>query len=251
MLFATCHRVCLRMDSAGVVMPVSEDKITMKHLLFLLLALSMFTSHSNAADTNDLVEDAEFVVKGLLEDSNQGVFRSMLSQAHGVLIIPSYVKAGLVWGGAGGSGILLSHNKETGEWSAPVFYSLASASVGLQIGVSSSEVVMVIMNQRGLKAMMNNKVKLGADLTVAAGPLGVRGEAATSGNLAADIYSYARSRGLFAGVSLEGGIVNMSDVYNKEYYGREYSAEQILVENQVGAKYAPSLRAALASASDK
>jgi lipid-binding SYLF domain-containing protein len=223
----------------------------MKHLLFLLLALTFLVPRAHAADANDLVEDAEFVIKALLEDSNQGVFRSMLSQAHGVLIVPSYVKAGLVWGGAGGSGVLLSQNKETGEWSAPVFYSLASASVGLQIGVSSSEVVMVIMNQRGLRAMMNNKVKLGADLSVAAGPLGVRGETATSGNLVADIYSYARSRGLFAGVSLEGGIVNMSSRYNKEYYGRELSAEQVLLENQVEAKYAPSLRAALASASKK
>ena len=217
----------------------------------LLLALSLFTSHLHAGDTNDLVEDSEFVVKALLEDSNKGVFRSMLSQAHAVLIIPSYIKAGLVWGGAGGSGVLLSQNKDTGEWSAPAFYSIASASVGLQIGVSSSEVVMVIMNQRGLHAIMNNKVKLGADLSVAAGPLGARGEAATSGNLTADIYSYARSRGLFAGVSLEGGIVNMNNDYNKKYYGKELSAEQILLENKVATKYAPSLRAALASSSKK
>lgn len=221
----------------------------MKRIVFLLLALNLFTPYVYAEDANDLVEDAEFVIKALLEDSNQGVFCSMLSQAHAVLIVPSYIKAGLVWGGAGGSGVLLSQNRETGEWSAPAFYSIASASVGLQIGVSSSEVVMVIMNQRGLRAMMNNKVKLGADLSVAAGPLGVRGEAATSGNLAADIYSYARSRGLFAGVSLEGGIVNMNSSYNKEYYGRELSAKQILLENKVAAKYAPSLRAALASSS--
>ena len=223
----------------------------MKRILFLLLALNLVTPHVHAEDANDLVEDAEFVIKALLEDSKQGVFRSMLSQAHAVLIIPSYIKAGLVWGGAGGSGVLLSQNKETGEWSAPAFYSIASASVGLQIGVSSSEVVMVIMNQRGLRAMMNNKVKLGADLSVAAGPLGVRGEAATSGNLAADIYSYARSRGLFAGVSLEGGLVNMNNSYNKKYYGRELSAKQILLENKAAAKYAPSLRAALASSSKK
>lgn len=221
----------------------------MKRLLFLLLALSFFVPRVHANDANDLVEDAEFVIKALLEDSNEGVFRSMLSQAHGILIVPSYIKAGLVWGGAGGSGILLSQNRETGEWSAPVFYSLASASVGLQIGVSSSEVVMVIMNRRGLQAMMNNKVKLGADLSVAAGPVGVRGEMVTSGNLVADIYSYARSRGLFAGVSLEGGIVNMNRSYNKDYYGRELSAEQVLLENQVEAKYASSLRAVLATTS--
>jgi lipid-binding SYLF domain-containing protein len=223
----------------------------MKRLLFLLLALTCLTPRAQAGDANDLVEDAEFVIKALLEDSNQGVFRSMLSQAHAVLIIPSYVKAGLVWGGAGGSGVLLAHNREKGEWSAPVFYTLASASVGLQIGVSSSEVVMVIMNQRGLRAMMNNKVKLGADLSVAAGPLGVRGETATSGNLVADIYSYARSRGLFAGVSLEGGIVSLNNTNNKKYYRGNFNAEQILLQHQAEAKYAPSLRATLASASKR
>lgn len=223
----------------------------MKRLLFLLLALTFFTPALQANDTNDLVEDSEFVIKTLLDDEDQTVFRTMLSQAHGVLIIPSYIKAGLVWGGAGGSGILLSQNKKTGEWSAPVFYSLAAASVGLQIGVSSSEVVMVIMNKRGLHAIINNKVKLGADLSVAAGPLGMRGETATTGNLVADIYSYARTRGLFAGVSLEGGIVNMNSSYNKKYYGRELSAEQVLLENKVEAKYAPSLRATLASVSKK
>lgn len=220
----------------------------MKRFL-LLLALSFFVSGVYAGDANDLVEDSDFVIKTLLEDTERGAFRTMLSQAYGVLIIPSYVKAGLVWGGAGGSGILLSQNKEIGEWSAPVFYSLASASVGLQVGVSSSEVVMVVMNQRGLQAIMNNKVKLGADLSVAAGPLGARGETATTGNLVADIYSYARSRGLFVGVSLEGGIVNMNESYNKDYYGREISAEEVLLENKVAAKYASSLRATLASIS--
>lgn len=223
----------------------------MKRFLFLFLTLSFFVQSVYAGDTDDLVEDSEFVIKTLIEDTSQEMLRGLLSQAYGVLIIPSYIKAGLVWGGAGGSGVLLSQNKKTGEWSAPVFYSLASASVGLQIGVSSSEVVMVIMNQRGLRAIMNNKVKLGADLSIAAGPLGVRGETATTGNLVADIYSYARSRGLFAGVSLEGGIVSMNNNYNKSYYHGEFSAEDILLENKAGAKYAPSLRMALAGVSKK
>ncbi|MDT8404693.1 lipid-binding SYLF domain-containing protein [Sulfuriflexus sp.] len=220
----------------------------MKRLLFLLLALTCLAPRVHADDTNDLVEDAEFVIKTLLEDSRQSAFRSMLAEAYGVMIIPSYVKAGLVWGGAGGTGVLLSHDREKGEWSAPVFYSLASASVGLQIGVSSSEVVMVIMNQRGLRAMMKNKVKLGADLSVAAGPVGMRGETATSGNLVADIYSYARSRGLFAGVSLEGGIVRLNNTHNKKYYLDDFNAEQILLKHQGAVKYAPSLRAVLARA---
>ena len=98
---------------------------------------------------------------------------------------------------------------------------------------------------------MNNRVKLGADLSVAAGPVGVRGETATSGDLVADIYSYARSRGLFAGVSLEGGIVKINSSNNKQYYRQEVTAEQVLLENRVAEKYAASLRAVLASASKR
>ena len=216
----------------------------MKHILLLLI---LFSPNAYAEDTNALVEDAEFVVKGLLENKDHDVFHSMLSQAYAVLIVPSYIKAGLIWGGAGGSGVLLSQNKVTREWSAPAFYSIASASVGLQIGVSSSEVVMLIMNERGLRAIMDNKIKLGADLSIAAGPVGTRSEAATTGNLKADIYSYARSRGLFVGVSLEGGLVNMNSAANMKYYGRKLSAKQILLANEVASKYAPSLRAVLRS----
>ncbi|WP_126456922.1 lipid-binding SYLF domain-containing protein [Sulfuriflexus mobilis] len=214
----------------------------MKYLITILLGLSLFTSPSHADDASELVDDARLVIKALQEDPNQGAFRSMLSQAHGVLIVPSYIKAGLVWGGAGGTGILLSHDHQSGEWSAPVFYSLALASVGLQIGVSSSEVVMVIMNERGLRSVMNNKVKLGADLSIAAGPVGVRNETATTGNLVADIYSYARSRGLFAGVSLEGGIVSLNDNYSQKYYGRKISAEEVLLHNTFGKDKAEALR---------
>lgn len=221
----------------------------MRRILFLLLAMTLWLPHAaSATEAGELVTDAELVIHAVIADPGQASLRDMLSRAHAVMIVPSYVKAGLVFGGAAGSGVLLSHNHESGEWSAPAFYSLASASVGLQIGVSSSEVVMVIMNKRGLRAIINNKVKLGVDLSIAAGPIGVRGEAATTGNLVADIYSYARSRGLFAGISLEGGLLNSNDDYSKDYYGTTVKVEDIVLKQQIGKDRAQALRSLLKSA---
>jgi lipid-binding SYLF domain-containing protein len=172
----------------------------------------------------------------------------MLRQCAGVLIVPQYLKAGLVWGGAGGSGVLLSRD-DNNHWSAPAFYDLGAASIGLQIGVSSSEVVMVIMNERGVHAIISNEVKLGADLSVAAGPLGSRGETATTGNLVADIYSYARSRGLFAGISLEGGLIKPAGKENDTFYGTGTSVEDLVIHRTAGADKALALRSILQRAS--
>ncbi len=201
------------------------------------------------SDPEKLVSDARLVIQSILEDEHHGRIRELLRDAHGVLIVPSYVKAGLVLGGAGGTGVLLSQERDSHRWSAPAFYGLGSASVGLQIGVSSSEVVMLIMNERGLRAVMDNAVKLGADLSIAAGPLGRRGETATTGNLVADIYSYARSRGLFVGVSLEGGLLKPRNSYTREYYGRDVDADALIIERTAGEDKALPLRSVLRKAS--
>ena len=110
---------------------------------------------------------------------------------------------------------------------------------------------MVIMNERGLRAIINNKVKLGADVSVAAGPVGARSEAATTGNLVADIYSYAHSRGLFAGISLEGGIVSSNEDFTNDYYGATINVEDILLKQQTGKDRALALRKVLKSAASQ
>ena len=107
-MFVNFRWPCWPPDSGNVVMPVTDDEILMKRLLFLLLALTFFAPSVYADDANDLVEDSEFVIKTLLEDTEQGAFQTMLSQAYGVLIIPAYLQAGLVWRGSGGGGSLLS-----------------------------------------------------------------------------------------------------------------------------------------------
>jgi len=221
-----------------------------KRLVFMLCLFVGSASVSWASDeASKLVINAESVITSILKDPKQDGLRNLLKTCHAVMIIPAYVKAGLVFGGAGGSGVLLAHDNKANTWSAPAFYGLGAASVGLQIGVSSSEVVMVVMNERGLRALMKNKVKLGADLSVAAGPVGQRGETATTANLVADIYSYARSRGLFAGVSFEGALIQPRETYHAEYYGKQVSPTDILLKQNTGKNRAVSLRAALARAS--
>ena len=202
-----------------------------------------------ASDAEKIVINAELIVKDIIRhEKDYGRLRAMLKQCAGVLIVPQYLKAGLVWGGAGGNGILLSRD-ENNNWSAPAFYDLGAASIGLQIGVSSSEVVMVIMNERGVRAIISNEVKLGADLSVAAGPIGSRGETATTGNLVADIYSYARSRGLFAGVSLEGGLIKPAVEENNDFYGKDVKVEDLVIKRTAGADKAMDLRKTLQRAS--
>jgi lipid-binding SYLF domain-containing protein len=218
-------------------------------VLFAWLLFACAGHVAQASDAEKIIVNAELVIKEIIKNENDyGRIREMLKRCAGVLIVPQYLKAGLVWGGAGGSGVLLSRD-ENNNWSAPAFYDLGAASIGLQIGVSSSEVVMVIMNERGVRAIISNEVKLGADLSVAAGPIGGRGETATTGNLVADIYSYARSRGLFAGISLEGGLIKPAAEENTEVYGKDVKVEDLVIQRTAGADKAKELRNTLKRAS--
>jgi lipid-binding SYLF domain-containing protein len=211
-------------------------------VLYAWLLVSCAGHVAHASDAEKIIVNAELVIKDIIRNKDDyGRIREMLKHCAGVLIVPQYLKAGLVWGGAGGSGVLLSRD-ENNNWSAPAFYDLGAASIGLQIGVSASEVVMVIMNERGVRAIISNEVKLGADLSVAAGPIGSRGETATTGNLVADIYSYARSRGLFAGISLEGGLIKPATDENTEFYGKGVKVEDLVIQRTAGANKAMGLR---------
>lgn len=171
--------------------------------------------------------------------------RALLKRAHGVLIVPQWLKAGFIIGGAGGSGVLLAKN---GDWSAPAFIDMAAGSIGLQIGAQASEVILLLMTERTIDAMLHNKVKIGADISAAAGPVGKGIEAATTTNLRDDVYSYSRAKGLFAGVSLEGAVISAKSKWNTAYYGKSVTPRQIVLERAVEGRNADSLKSALASA---
>jgi lipid-binding SYLF domain-containing protein len=186
----------------------------------VLLALNPVLSCEAAPDgREEKIVLATDILKEITVIPEKGIPPSLLNAAAGVAIIPNVIKIGFVIGGRHGTGILLVRGRN-GQWSNPSFISLTGGSVGWQIGAQATDVILVFKNRKSIDGIMDGKFTLGADAAVAAGPVGRRGEAATDTMLKAEIYSYSRSRGLFAGVSLEGSALQIDDKANASYYGR-------------------------------
>lgn len=188
----------------------------------LLMATSAFAQLKK--DDIEKLNDAAMVLTEL-RNTPEGIPDSIWSKAHCVLVIPSLKKAGFIVGGEHGSGVMSCRHGST--WGAPVFMEMTKASAGLQAGVSSTDLVLVVMNEKGAEKLLNNKVTLGADASVAAGPVGRSASAATDAQLSAEMLSYSRSKGLFAGVNLSGGSLNPDKSQNERAYGPNTSAREI------------------------
>ena len=212
-----------------------------------LLAASLSPAAAVDADKPiQLVEDAVITVETLLRDENLGGnLANALDKARGVLIVPALIKAGLIIGGAGGSGVLLARAAD-GGWSSPAFVTVSEASIGLQIGGSVSEVMLVVNTEKGLNSILRRKVTLGADIEVALGPMGAGIGAQTTPAVGADIWVYARSRGLFAGGALDGTYIEPRDDWNLIYYGQRVGAKDIATNPSIVNPHAQPLRDALA-----
>jgi lipid-binding SYLF domain-containing protein len=210
----------------------------------LTLAACASTPAEKANRAQDLVDAATITVDRMRRDPDRQAMNALIARSHGVMVFPSLIKGGLIWGGQGGSGVLLARN-ESG-WSAPAFYSMGGISWGLQIGVQDSEVIMVVMSEKGMEAVTRRGVKLGADASVAAGPEGASAQGAAS-NLTFDIYVFANTAGAFAGLSVEGAWVESRDDFNHAYYGRaELEPTDIVRRRLANNPGADRLRAALA-----
>ena len=202
---------------------------------------------SAATDAEELVTKSQFTVEAMAKNKEFGQFvRKFMKNAKGVLIIPNMIKGAFIFGGEGGSGVLLVKGAN-GGWSHPAFYTLGGISWGLQIGGSSSQVVMLLMTDNGVNALLEDKkLKFGADLGVALGPVGGGAEAAvTLGS--ADVLVWSLSKGAYIGISLEGSVVEPREGLNKEYYGVEVGTRPIVVEGKHRNAHANSLRNALAN----
>ena len=170
--------------------------------------------------------DAARVLGEIMRIPETAVPEKMFTDAHAIAVIPDVVKAGLIFGGRGGKG-LISVRSPDGTWSNPSFIKLGGGSVGFQAGVSSSDVILVFRSPRGVENIVNGKFTLGGDASVAAGPVGRSAHASTDGQLKAEIYSYSRSRGLFAGVSLDGTWLRIDHKANQAVYGRNTTPRMI------------------------
>jgi SH3 domain-containing YSC84-like protein 1 len=187
-------------------------------------------SANDRLDATQLLEKARLTLQSFTCDEMMGPFRSLIKKAHGVLIMPQTLKAGFIIGlyGSSGSGVLLVRDMQTSNWSDPAFYNIYGASVGLQFGVQVSEVVLLIMTDSAVNAFMENSVKLGGDVGLSVGPVG-KGVSADTANLNVGILSFARSKGFYGGVALDGSVVTVSKGLNGAFYGKEVSPEDILV----------------------
>jgi len=205
----------------------------------------------DAQDARHLVDKARLTFESFMADKDLGPsVRSLVKRAKGVLIYPQLLKGAFLVGVSGGSGVMLAHDAKARKWGGPAFYTMGEASFGLQIGGQAAEVVLVALTDRGVAALLSTSAKLGADVGVALGPVGAGAEAATA-NLSADIISYSRAQGLYAGISLEGAVVAVRDGLNKAYYGKEVTPTAILVRHEATNPQAAGLIGAVSKAAGK
>ncbi|SBV37314.1 conserved exported hypothetical protein [uncultured Stenotrophomonas sp.] len=196
--------------------------------LVLLLSASLLSASAVAGPQEDQrARNAVRVLGEIQEIPEQAIPDKLLDEGRAILVIPDTIKAGLVIGGRRGHG-LMSVKGSDGSWSNPVFVKLTGGSIGFQAGVQSSDVILVFRNDRSLDNIVNGKFTLGADAGVAAGPVGRSAAAATDGQLKAEIWSWSRARGLFAGVALDGAVLSIDDAANLDAYGQGITPRMIL-----------------------
>jgi SH3 domain-containing YSC84-like protein 1 len=167
------------------------------------------------------------ILQDMMTAPDAGIPRDLIKRTHAIVIFPSVLKAGLGLGGHYGKGAVLRRNPATGKWGPPAFLTLMGGSFGWQIGVQSTDLVLLIMNDVSLKSLFRDKVTIGADASVAAGPVGRDASAGTDIDLSAGILSYSRAKGIFAGVSIKGSVIEADWNANKEYYGSDKSVIDI------------------------
>jgi lipid-binding SYLF domain-containing protein len=202
---------------------------------FLLLGLLVSSTQALAASKADArARNAVRVLNEIMAAPDKRVPDSLLGKAEAIAVIPDVVKAGFVLGGRHGKG-LISVRTPDGTWSNPSFISLTGGSIGFQIGVQSTDVVLVFRTRRSVDGVVNGKFTLGADVAIAAGPVGRNASASTDAQLKAEIYSYSRSRGLFAGIALDGAVVSMDNETNQSVFGAGVTPRRIFEGGVSGA----------------
>lgn len=202
--------------------------------LVMAAALMLGATAAQAGDLDTRIWESKEILNEYMQMPEQDrIPSSLLKSAKAIAIFPNMVKAGFVVAGQYGNGVVLVRDEKTGKWSAPAFYRMSGGSVGFQIGGQASDAVLVITNERGVRGFLENKFTLGVDASVAAGPVGRDAEGKTDWQMKSSVYSYSRSRGLFAGVALDGMAINEDRDANTSYYGAGNTADSILVKRSV------------------
>lgn len=216
---------------------------------FSLLAIAKET----ASDERERAQKSADVLSEIMQIPEGSIPDELMQRAEAIAVIPHMVKGAFGLGGEYGKG-LVSERMPNGRWGAPSFIKIGGGNFGFQLGVEATDVVLVFTSRDGFKGLLDGKVKLGADASVAAGPVGRKAEASTDVLLKSPVLAYSRSKGLFAGISLDGAVVSIDDSANHKAYGKEFSAQEIMASGKMALnpnvapfvrvleKYSPSKR---------
>ena len=207
----------------------------MNHLLVLAFALVAFlggcrSSGEFGSEPEQLVDRARNSLQSMMADNQYPGLVDLATRAKAIIIVPNMLRAAFFFGGRGGNAVMLVRG-EDGHWSPPAFYTIGGISWGLQVGGQSSELILTVMTEKGMRSIMDREVTLGADAGIAVGELGKGVNAATGVGLKSDMYAFARSEGLFVGVSLEGSVIAPRQTWNQQMYGEQATPDGILVDH--------------------
>ena len=186
-----------------------------------------------------LVNSSTTTLSNFLRDPDMSWLQANIGRARAILIAPSIARAGFIFGGSGGRAVLIVRDQTSGKWVGPAFYTMATASVGFQAGVSVSENVTLVMTEKGVNSLLTNNVRVGADASVAAGPVG----AGARSDIVADLITFSRARGVFGGLNLDGTVIAPSNDWNQAYFGQAVLPPDILIRASVHNKKADPLLA--------
>jgi lipid-binding SYLF domain-containing protein len=215
--------------------------------LFVAAIIPVISTPAQAAEKDKaqaIVDMAKGALTDFMSDPHFSWLQHRIATARGVIIFPQVIKGGFFIGGSGGTGVLLVRRPMTDEWSEPAFYTLGSVTFGLQIGGEAAEVVMLAMNQKAVDSLYSSSVKLGGNASISVGPLG----GGASEEVTTDFVSFAKSKGLYAGINLEGSVIEVRDSLNEGYYGMAVRPVDIIVKKAVSNPGAEALCEALKKA---
>jgi SH3 domain-containing YSC84-like protein 1 len=203
----------------------------MKKLLGILLIACLGNAAFAASDRDDAIkrlDQSRDVIHQMMGANDKGIPEEVLQGAKCIAVVPHLLKAGFVFGAKHGRGVATCHNAKTGAWSAPAFISITGGSWGLQIGAEAIDLVMVVMNEKGMEHLLSNKFQIGGEASAAAGPVGRHAAAGTDWKLDTEILTYSRAKGAFAGLSLDGSVIKPDDDANKAIYAKDLPFRSIL-----------------------
>jgi lipid-binding SYLF domain-containing protein len=216
--------------------------------LFVGASAAMFAPAAMAqSEQQKLVDDSAKTLSTFLRDPDMTWLQQNFKHAKAVIIAPELLKAGFIFGGSGGRSLVVAKDPKSGRWLGPVFYSMATASVGFQAGISVSENVTLVMTDKGFNSLLATSFKVGGDASVAAGPVG----AGAKSDVVADLITFSRAKGVYGGLNLDGTVVTSNDDWNQAYFGKKVLAPDVLVRGDVSNKGAAALLNEVAAAAKK